>query len=259
MDGWQALRRDPRATSGAAGLRVVAFTAHAMVGDRERALAGGFDGYLSKPIDFATFADSVAGLPAMRRERPLILAVDDEPANLALLQQAAHAPGLRRRRGGRWPVGARGRRGAPARPRLPRRDDAGARRHRGLPAAAPPARARRPADPAAHGARTAPRTRRAAWRRARTTSCRSRSTRPSCRRGCGRCCGRRRCRTGSPTCSAGTSARASPPRRSVTRSRSRWVAIAAMSRRCSPTCAGYTALAAEHAARGRRSTCSTAT
>jgi hypothetical protein len=31
-----------------------------MVGDREHALAGGFDGYLSKPIDFATFADTVA-------------------------------------------------------------------------------------------------------------------------------------------------------------------------------------------------------
>ena len=58
MDGWQALSRiraDPRA----ARLRVVAFTAHAMVGDRERALAAGFDGYMSKPIDFATFADTV--------------------------------------------------------------------------------------------------------------------------------------------------------------------------------------------------------
>jgi CheY-like chemotaxis protein len=58
MDGWQALR-EIRADDRAAGLRVVAFTADAMLGDRERALAEGFDGYMSKPIDFATFAESV--------------------------------------------------------------------------------------------------------------------------------------------------------------------------------------------------------
>jgi two-component system, cell cycle response regulator DivK len=60
MDGWQALTAI-RADDRSAGLRVVAFTAHAMVGDRERALAWGFDGYLSKPIEYGTFADSVAG------------------------------------------------------------------------------------------------------------------------------------------------------------------------------------------------------
>ena len=60
MDGWQALRQI-RADDRAAGLRVVAFTADAMLGDRERALAGGFDGYMSKPIDFATFAETVEG------------------------------------------------------------------------------------------------------------------------------------------------------------------------------------------------------
>ncbi len=60
MDGWQALS-EIRADDRSARLRVIAFTAHAMVGDRERALAWGFDGYLSKPIEFATFADSVAG------------------------------------------------------------------------------------------------------------------------------------------------------------------------------------------------------
>jgi two-component system, cell cycle response regulator DivK len=38
---------------------VVALTALAMKGDRERLLASGFDGYLSKPIDVATFVDSL--------------------------------------------------------------------------------------------------------------------------------------------------------------------------------------------------------
>jgi two-component system, cell cycle response regulator DivK len=60
MDGWQALR-EIRADQRAAGLRIIAFTADAMLGDRERALAGGFDGYMSKPIDFATFAETVEG------------------------------------------------------------------------------------------------------------------------------------------------------------------------------------------------------
>jgi two-component system cell cycle response regulator DivK len=40
-------------------LPVVALTALAMKGDRERLLASGFDGYLSKPIDVATFVDSL--------------------------------------------------------------------------------------------------------------------------------------------------------------------------------------------------------
>ena len=51
-----------RIDGAVAGLRIVAFTAHAMVGDRDRAMAAGFDEYLSKPIDFATFADTVGGL-----------------------------------------------------------------------------------------------------------------------------------------------------------------------------------------------------
>lgn len=58
VDGWEALRR-LRADERTAKVPVVAVTAHAMLGDRERALDAGFDDYITKPIDVATFASTV--------------------------------------------------------------------------------------------------------------------------------------------------------------------------------------------------------
>ncbi|HEU5219847.1 MAG TPA: response regulator [Gemmatimonadales bacterium] len=54
-----------------ARVRVVALTAHAMSGDREKAREAGFDEYITKPIDIATFPDLVA--------RALTIASGDRP------------------------------------------------------------------------------------------------------------------------------------------------------------------------------------
>ena len=58
-DGF-ALLAEIRAHAVFKDLRVIALTAHAMAGDRERALEAGFDGYITKPIDIRLFPDQVA-------------------------------------------------------------------------------------------------------------------------------------------------------------------------------------------------------
>ena len=58
IDGTTALQR-LRADERTAGIPVVALTAQAMRGDRERFLAAGFDDYMSKPVDVREFIDLV--------------------------------------------------------------------------------------------------------------------------------------------------------------------------------------------------------
>jgi CheY-like chemotaxis protein len=54
MDGWTLLENIKKA-GALADLPVIALTAHAMVGDRERGLEAGFVGYLTKPLVPASF------------------------------------------------------------------------------------------------------------------------------------------------------------------------------------------------------------
>jgi CheY-like chemotaxis protein len=62
--GGEGLMREIRGQAGRAHLPIIAVTALAMQGDRERLLRAGFDGYIAKPIDVSTFGPEIESLAA---------------------------------------------------------------------------------------------------------------------------------------------------------------------------------------------------
>lgn len=107
LDGYtvvRALKQEPALSA----IPVVAVTALAMVGDREKGLAIGFDGYIAKPIDPERFVGQIehflkveqrgsapcqsadaAAVPEAPRGKTCgsVLVVDDSPTNRELIQQ----------------------------------------------------------------------------------------------------------------------------------------------------------------------------
>lgn len=58
LDGWEAARR-LKAAPETRAIPIIALTAHAMVGDRERAIESGCDDYDTKPVEFQRLLEKI--------------------------------------------------------------------------------------------------------------------------------------------------------------------------------------------------------
>jgi CheY-like chemotaxis protein len=64
IDGWEAARR---IRAGGVAASIIALTAHAMSGDREKALAAGCDDYDTKPVELSRLLEKIEALLARKK------------------------------------------------------------------------------------------------------------------------------------------------------------------------------------------------
>ena len=61
LDGWEAARR-LKAAPETRSIPIIALTAHAMVGDREKAIESGCDDYDTKPVEFQRLLEKIEAI-----------------------------------------------------------------------------------------------------------------------------------------------------------------------------------------------------
>jgi CheY-like chemotaxis protein len=88
VDGFEATRllREQEQATGA-HMPIIAMTAHAMAGDRERCLAAGMDGYVSKPVRPRELFAAIESLALVSRESEA--AADEEEAGAEVIDLAS--------------------------------------------------------------------------------------------------------------------------------------------------------------------------
>jgi DNA-binding response OmpR family regulator/anti-sigma regulatory factor (Ser/Thr protein kinase) len=81
LSGWEAVRQI-RLDPASRPMAIVAVTAHAMYGDRERAMAAGCNGFIAKPIDVGSFAAQVGEfLRSAKQDSDVVSEPSDRPSN----------------------------------------------------------------------------------------------------------------------------------------------------------------------------------
>lgn len=67
LNGWEAVRQ-LKAASETRAIPIIALTAHAMLGDREKAIEAGCDDFDTKPIELPRLLDKIEALLARKRK-----------------------------------------------------------------------------------------------------------------------------------------------------------------------------------------------
>ena len=78
-DGW-TVAEELKADAATKNIPIIALTAHAMVGDREKALAAGCDEYETKPIDFKRLVSKIEAM--LEAVKAAIIAAGETPQDV---------------------------------------------------------------------------------------------------------------------------------------------------------------------------------